>query len=200
MWVTSLKDISPEGTLEMVVALHVPTHKEDTQHWTMALTGAGRLTSVPVTNSPKIIEIEKPLVIAVANQKGGTGKTTTTINLAVALRRLGLRTLVVDMDQQANATSGLGVDSATAERTIYEVLHRDPKLRCGIEDAAVVSLRGGDFVLDVGEDISVGYLSHDARDVTLYLEESVTFRVLEPDAAVAHGAGATGLAGSRSSR
>ena len=55
----------------------------------------------------------------------------------------------------------------------------------GIEDAAVVSMRGGDFVLDVGEDISVGYLTHDAQVVTLYLEESVTFRVLEPDAAVA---------------
>ena len=54
----------------------------------------------------------------------------------------------------------------------------------GIEGAAVVSLRGGDFVLEVGEDISVGYLAHDASDVTLYLEESLSFRVLEPDAAV----------------
>lgn len=87
--------------------------------------------------TPPIIEIESPLVIAVANQKGGTGKTTTTINLAVALRRLGMRTMVIDMDQQANATSGLGVDGDTAERTVYEVLHRDPKIRCGILDAAV---------------------------------------------------------------
>ena len=54
----------------------------------------------------------------------------------------------------------------------------------GIEGAAVVSLRGGDFVLEVGQDISVGYLTHDANDVTLYLEESLSFRVLEPDAAV----------------
>jgi uncharacterized linocin/CFP29 family protein len=54
----------------------------------------------------------------------------------------------------------------------------------GIEGAAVVSLRGGDFVMDVGQDISMGYLSHDADGVTLYLEESLTFRVLEPDAVV----------------
>ncbi|UKD50749.1 AAA family ATPase (plasmid) [Amycolatopsis sp. FU40] len=84
-----------------------------------------------------IKEIDRPLVIAVANQKGGTGKTTSTINLAVALRSFGLRTLMVDIDQQANATSGLGVDGTEAERTIYEVLHRDPKVRCTIMEAAV---------------------------------------------------------------
>jgi uncharacterized linocin/CFP29 family protein len=54
----------------------------------------------------------------------------------------------------------------------------------GIDGAAVLSLRGGDFVMDVGQDISIGYLAHDADNVTLYLEESLTFRVLEPDAVV----------------
>lgn len=54
----------------------------------------------------------------------------------------------------------------------------------GIEGAAVLSLRGGDFVMNVGQDVSMGYLSHDADNVTLYLEESLTFRVLEPDAVV----------------
>lgn len=54
----------------------------------------------------------------------------------------------------------------------------------GIDGAAVLSLRGGDFVMDVGGDISIGYLNHDADSVTLYLEESLTFRVLEPDAVV----------------
>ncbi|WP_329073514.1 ParA family protein [Amycolatopsis sp. NBC_01480] len=71
------------------------------------------------------------------NQKGGTGKTTSTINLGVALRSFGIRTLVIDMDQQANATSGLGIDSGTAARTIYEVLHRDPAVRCSLMDAVV---------------------------------------------------------------
>lgn len=95
------------------------------------------LPSTLVTTPPIKQELTKPLVIAVANQKGGTGKTTTTINLAVALRGLGLPTMVIDMDQQANATSGLGVDSDAVPKTIWEVLHRDPKVRCGIMDAAV---------------------------------------------------------------
>jgi uncharacterized linocin/CFP29 family protein len=55
----------------------------------------------------------------------------------------------------------------------------------GIDGAAVVSLRGGDFVIDVGEDISIGYLAHTVDRVSLYLEESFSFRVLEPDAAIA---------------
>jgi uncharacterized linocin/CFP29 family protein len=55
----------------------------------------------------------------------------------------------------------------------------------GLQGALVVSQRGGDFVLDVGEDLSIGYERHDADVVELYIEESVTFRVLSDDAAVA---------------
>jgi uncharacterized linocin/CFP29 family protein len=55
----------------------------------------------------------------------------------------------------------------------------------GVEGAVVLSLRGGDFVLDSGEDLSIGYLAHDAERVQLYLEESLSFHVVEPDAAVA---------------
>lgn len=54
----------------------------------------------------------------------------------------------------------------------------------GIDGASVLSLRGGDFELFVGRDISIGYQSHDARSVTLYLVESVTFRLVTPEAAV----------------
>ncbi|MEU6699780.1 family 1 encapsulin nanocompartment shell protein [Pseudonocardia sp. NPDC046786] len=54
----------------------------------------------------------------------------------------------------------------------------------GLDGALVVSQRGGDFVLDVGQDLAIGYTDHDADDVHLYLEESFTFRVTEPDAAV----------------
>jgi uncharacterized linocin/CFP29 family protein len=55
----------------------------------------------------------------------------------------------------------------------------------GVEGAVVLSLRGGDFVLDSGQDLSIGYLAHDAERVQLYLEESISFHVVEPDAAVA---------------
>ena len=54
----------------------------------------------------------------------------------------------------------------------------------GLDGAVVMSKRGGDFILSVGQDFSIGYTSHDAELVTLYLEESFSFRVTEPDAAV----------------
>jgi chromosome partitioning protein len=60
--------------------------------------------------------------VAVANQKGGVGKTTTTLNLAAALADMGRRVLVVDCDPQANATSGLGVNREEVETSIYDVV------------------------------------------------------------------------------
>lgn len=62
-------------------------------------------------------------VIALMNQKGGVGKTTTTVNLAAAFAQLGQRTLVIDLDPQAHATLHLGVDPAALESSVYDVLH-----------------------------------------------------------------------------
>jgi chromosome partitioning protein len=61
-------------------------------------------------------------IVAVTNQKGGVGKTTTTINLSSCLSRLKTKTLLIDMDPQANATSGLGLDRLNIQKSIYNVL------------------------------------------------------------------------------
>jgi len=61
-------------------------------------------------------------VLAITNQKGGVGKTTTSVNLAAAFARAGKRVLLVDLDPQGNATMGSGIDKRNAERTVYHVL------------------------------------------------------------------------------
>lgn len=67
-------------------------------------------------------------VIVVTNQKGGVGKTTTTVNLAGYLAKNGSRVLLIDLDPQGNATSGLGIDKNTVRSSLYDVLVRETSL------------------------------------------------------------------------
>src|SRR5579872_10344 len=81
-----------------------------------------------------------PRILAVANQKGGVGKTTTAVNLGAGLADLGYRVLVIDLDPQGNATTGLGVDGRSFELSMYDVVMRDAKLEDAIEPTSIKNL------------------------------------------------------------
>lgn len=91
-----------------------------------------------------------PRVIAVANQKGGVGKTTTTVNVAACLAELGYRTLLVDLDPQANASTGLGLEPRELEHSIYHVMLHDVDADSCIEPTEVKNL----FVLPSSLDLA----------------------------------------------
>jgi chromosome partitioning protein len=80
-------------------------------------------------------------IIAVVNQKGGVGKTTTAVNLTAALHDLGLRVLLCDFDPQANATSGLGVDKRKIKRDVYDVIIDDVPTQ-----EAIINTKFGDVL------------------------------------------------------
>jgi chromosome partitioning protein len=78
--------------------------------------------------------------LAVANQKGGVGKTTTAVNLGAALAELGYRVLVVDLDPQGNATTGLGINARNLDASIYDVILHDAPIEDVIEPTMLRNL------------------------------------------------------------
>jgi chromosome partitioning protein len=81
-----------------------------------------------------------PRVVAVANQKGGVGKTTTAVNLGAGLAELGHRVLVIDLDPQGNATTGLGIDARNFDYSMYDVIMKDIALDDCIEPTSMKNL------------------------------------------------------------
>ncbi|WP_277355162.1 ParA family protein [Pseudooceanicola nitratireducens] len=116
-----------------------------------------------------ILTMGGPKIVAIANQKGGVGKTTTTINLAAALAEFGNNVLIIDLDPQGNASTGLGIETEARENTTYELILDDAALEDVILPTDVkglsivpstVDLSSADIELIANEKRS--FLLHDA--------------------------------------
>ena len=114
--------------------------------------------------------VRKTRVIAVANQKGGVGKTTTAINLGTALAAIGERVLVVDLDPQGNASTGLGIDRRSRRYSTYDVLIGEVPMRDAIVATAVPRLSLAPSTMDLsGLELEIGQ----ARDRAFRLRSAV---------------------------
>jgi chromosome partitioning protein len=94
-------------------------------------------------------EPKRPRVLALANQKGGVGKTTTAINLGTALAAIDQRVLIVDLDPQGNASTGLGIDRKARARSTYDVLMSEAKLADVVLETAVPRLHIAPSTMDL---------------------------------------------------
>ena len=108
-------------------------------------------TELPTVIDPSSrIANPSPLrVIAIANQKGGVGKTTTAINLGTALAAIGEQVLIIDLDPQGNASTGLGIDRRTRRHSTYDVLMGEATLRDAVMATAVPRLSIAPSTLDL---------------------------------------------------
>jgi chromosome partitioning protein len=123
----------------------------------------------------------RPRVLSIANQKGGVGKTTTAINLGTALAAVGEHVLIVDLDPQGNASTGLGIDRACRRLSTYDVLVGETALRSAVMPTSVTRLSIAPSTLDLsGFELEVGH----ARDRAFRLRNALApFSSANPDEA-----------------
>ena len=102
--------------------------------------GAGAEDGAELAPHPASVRHQLPRTLAIANQKGGVGKTTTAVNLGAALAELDYRVLVVDLDPQGNATTGLGINGRNLDASIYDVILHDVPIEDVIEPTTLRNL------------------------------------------------------------
>jgi chromosome partitioning protein len=111
-----------------------------------------------------------PRILALANQKGGVGKTTTAINLGTALAAIGERVLIVDLDPQGNASTGLGIDRRSRSCSTYDVLIGEAPLRSAVVPTAVPRLHIAASTMDLsGLELELG----STRDRAFRLRDAI---------------------------
>jgi chromosome partitioning protein len=162
-------DVAPgtldsEGRIEQAASSAERAAAEPEGEWGYAF----RLT----TPHPAALAHPLPRILAVANQKGGVGKTTTTVNLGAALAELGYRVLVVDLDPQGNATTGLGVNARNLDSSVYDVILHDVPIEDVIEPTTLRNL----FVVPATIDLA----GAEIELVPVFSRELRLRRALEP--------------------
>lgn len=101
---------------------------------------SGASSDQPTPTADDVVPMVLPRILAIANQKGGVGKTTTAVNLGASLAEIGYRVLIIDLDPQGNATTGLGLSHRNVEGSIYDVIMNDAAVEDCVEPTSVRNL------------------------------------------------------------
>ncbi len=126
---------------------------------------------------------EAPTTVAIANQKGGVGKSTTAINLGAALAIQGERVLLIDLDPQGNATSGLGIDRGSIRQSVYDILVSEVAIEDVIEPTSVRNLHVVPATIDLAgaeiELVSTFSREHRLRHAIANLDAGYDFIIID---------------------